>query len=41
MDIKRITQLLKLRQTLQAGNSRDAGGMMNESGVSRRTFFGT
>jgi proteasome accessory factor B len=39
MNLKRITRLLKLLQTLQAGNGQDADAMASACGVSRRTVF--
>jgi proteasome accessory factor B len=39
MNLKRISRLLKLLQTLQAGNGKDADGLAAACGVSRRTFF--
>ena len=39
MNLKRITRLLKLLQTLQAGNGQNAEGMARACGVSRRTVF--
>jgi predicted DNA-binding transcriptional regulator YafY len=39
MNLKRITRLLKLLQTLQAGDGQDADAMAKACGVSRRTVF--
>jgi predicted DNA-binding transcriptional regulator YafY len=39
MNLNRITRLLKLLQTLQAGNGQDAKGLAATCGVSRRTIF--
>ena len=39
MNLKRITRLLKLLQTLQAGNGDNATGLARACGVSRRTVF--
>jgi predicted DNA-binding transcriptional regulator YafY len=39
MNLKRITRLLKLLQTLQAGGGQDADGLAKSCGVSRRTIF--
>jgi predicted DNA-binding transcriptional regulator YafY len=39
MNLKRITRLLKLLQTLQAGDGQDADAMAAACGVSRRTVF--
>jgi predicted DNA-binding transcriptional regulator YafY len=39
MNIKRITRLLKLLQTLQAGQGDNADGLAKSCGVSRRTAF--
>ncbi len=39
MNLKRITRLLKLLQTLQAGNGQNADGIARACGVSRRTAF--
>src|SRR5262245_44653658 len=39
MNVKRITRLLKLLQTLQSGSSQNADGLAKHCGVSRRTMF--
>jgi proteasome accessory factor B len=39
MNIKRITRLLNLLQTLQSGNGQNVDGLANSCGVSRRTMF--
>jgi predicted DNA-binding transcriptional regulator YafY len=39
MNLNRISRLLKLLQTLQAGNGQDAEGLATTCGVSRRTIF--
>jgi proteasome accessory factor B len=39
MNIKRITRLLKLLQTLQSGNGQNVDGLAKSCGVSRRTMF--
>ena len=39
MNIKRITRLLKLLQTLQSGSGQNADGLAKSCGVSRRTMF--
>lgn len=39
MNLKRITRLLSLLQTLQAGHADNADGLARASGVSRRTAF--
>ncbi|TWT37328.1 HTH domain protein [Posidoniimonas corsicana] len=39
MNVKRITRLLKLLQTLQAGDGQNAAGLAAGCGVSRRTVF--
>jgi predicted DNA-binding transcriptional regulator YafY len=39
MNVKRITRLLKLLQTLQSGSGQNADGLARACGVSRRTIF--
>src|SRR5262245_23840276 len=39
MNVKRITRLLKLLQTLQSGSGHNADGLAKNCGVSRRTVF--
>jgi predicted DNA-binding transcriptional regulator YafY len=39
MNIKRITRLLKLLQTLQSGSGQNVDGLAKSCGVSRRTMF--
>ena len=39
MNLKRITRLLKLLQTLQSGQGQNAEGLAEACGVSRRTIF--
>ena len=39
MNVKRITRLLKLLQTLQSGSGQNVDGLAKSCGVSRRTMF--